>query len=39
MEDLGIEGKVILKWSIRNLGGRVWTGFIGPRIGFSKGIL
>jgi hypothetical protein len=28
MENLGIDGKVILGWMLRRWGRRVWTGFI-----------
>jgi hypothetical protein len=27
-EDPGVDGRTILKWILRKLGGRVWTGFI-----------
>jgi hypothetical protein len=39
MQDLGVEGKVILKWNITNFGGKMWPGFIGPRVGFRKELL
>jgi hypothetical protein len=26
--ELGVNGRVIIKWIIRNGGGRVWTGFM-----------
>jgi hypothetical protein len=32
LEDLGLYGKIILKWLIRKQGGRVWTGIIWFRI-------
>jgi hypothetical protein len=28
LEDLGIDGKIILEWILGKYGGRVWTGFI-----------
>jgi len=31
-EDLGIDWKVILQWTFRKLGGKVWTGCIWLRI-------
>jgi hypothetical protein len=27
-EDLGVDGRMMLEWIIRNLIGKVWTGFI-----------
>jgi hypothetical protein len=36
MQDLGVEVKVILKWTFRNFGGKMWPGFIGLRVGFRK---
>jgi hypothetical protein len=37
-EDLGVDGRVILKWILRERGGRVWTEFICLGIGTSDGI-
>jgi hypothetical protein len=31
--DIGIDGRLILKWILRELDGRVWTGFIWLRMG------
>jgi hypothetical protein len=39
MQDLGVEGKAILKWNFRNFGGKVWTGFTGSRVGFRMELL
>jgi hypothetical protein len=33
LEDIGIDGVIILEWILRNYGGRVWTGFIWLRTG------
>jgi hypothetical protein len=27
-EDLDVDGKIILKWTLEKLGGEIWTGFI-----------
>jgi hypothetical protein len=35
LEDLGIDGKIILKLILRKQGGKVWTGFVWLRIGTS----
>jgi len=35
LEDLGIDGKVILEWMLGKEGGKLWTGFIWLRIGTS----
>jgi hypothetical protein len=39
LEDLGVDKKIIIKWNLKNLGWRVWTGFIGLRIEISGGLL
>jgi hypothetical protein len=33
---LGVDGRIILKWMLRKLCGKVWTGFIWLRIGASN---
>jgi hypothetical protein len=38
-ENLGVDVKIILKWSLDKKGGKVWTGFIWFRIGTSGGLL
>jgi hypothetical protein len=35
LEDLGIDGKVMLEWILGKWGGKVWTGFIWLGIGTS----
>jgi hypothetical protein len=38
-EDLGVDGRSILKCILGKVGGKVWTGFIWLRIGISGGLL
>jgi len=38
-EDLGVDGRVILKLILGKQGGKLWTGFIWHRIGTSGGPL
>jgi hypothetical protein len=38
-EDLGVDGRIRSKRTLKKLGGRVWTGFIWLRIGTSGGLL
>jgi hypothetical protein len=28
VEDLGVDGRIILEWTLRKQGGKVWTGCI-----------
>jgi hypothetical protein len=39
LEDLGIDGKMIIEWIIRKEGRRVWAVCIWLRIGISDGSL
>jgi len=39
VEDLGVDGKVMLGWILRTQSEEVWTGFIWLRIGASGGLL
>jgi hypothetical protein len=36
LEELGIDGSIILKWILKENCGKVWTGFILLRIGSSE---
>jgi hypothetical protein len=38
-EDIGVDGRIILKWILRNSGGRACTGFIWLRIETGGGLL
>jgi hypothetical protein len=39
MEDIGIDGKKILKWILGKYGVKVWIGFIWLRTGTVGGLL
>jgi hypothetical protein len=39
LEELNIDGKIILKWNLRKYGVRMWTGFSWLWIGTRGGIL
>lgn len=38
-EDIGVDGKVILKCTFKEWGGCAWMGFIGHRVGTGCGVL
>jgi hypothetical protein len=39
VKDLGVNGKIILKWILGKQGGKIWTGCIWLRIGTSGRLL
>jgi hypothetical protein len=39
LEDLGVDGKIILVWILSTSGGKVWSGCAWLRIGTSGGLL
>jgi hypothetical protein len=39
LEDLGVDGRIILRCVLKKKGVRVWTGFIWLKIGISGGLL
>jgi hypothetical protein len=38
LEDLGVDGKIILEWFLGKYGMKLWTGCIWVRIGTSGGL-
>jgi hypothetical protein len=38
LEELEVDGKILVEWILNNYGGRVWTGFIWLRLGTSGGV-
>jgi hypothetical protein len=39
LEALGVDGRIILKWSLKKSVGRAWTGLLWLRIGVSGGLV
>jgi len=39
MDDISIDEKTVLEWTLGSYGGKVWTGFIWSRIEARDGLL
>jgi hypothetical protein len=39
LEDLGVDGRILLKWIFKGWDGEAWTGFIWSRIEVNGGLL
>jgi len=39
LEDLGVDGKIILEWILEKQGAKVWTKCIWIRVGTNGGLL
>jgi hypothetical protein len=39
LKDLGVDGRIILKWTCERLDGEAWTGSMWLRIGTGGGLL